>query len=61
VSARRRNSILIGVTFVLTAAAYAGFAPVLGYRIEWAGVTLLGVLGVALGIMSYVLTAGSSD
>jgi hypothetical protein len=61
VSPRRRNSIIIGITFIVTGALYAGLAQPLGYRIEWAGVTMLGALGVALGIMAYVLTAGSSD
>jgi type III secretory pathway component EscT len=58
---RRRNSIIIGVTFVVIAALYGGLAPVLGYHIEWAGVTMLGALGVALGVLSYVLNSGSSD
>jgi hypothetical protein len=58
---RRRNSIAIGVTFVVTAALYAGLANPLGYKIEWAGATMLAALGVALGIMAYVLTSGSSD
>jgi hypothetical protein len=58
---RSRNSIAIGVTFVLIAIGYAGLAPVLGYHIEWAGVTMLFALGWALGIMSYVLTSGSGD
>jgi len=58
---RQRNSIIIGVTFVIIAIAYGGLAPVLGYKIEWAGVTMLFALGFALGIMSYVLTSGSSD
>ena len=58
---RRRNSIIIGVTFVVVAIAYGGLAVPLGYHIEWAGVTMLFALGFALGIMSYVLTSGSSD
>ena len=58
---RQRNAIAIGVTFVVIAVAYGGLAPVFGYRIEWAGVTMLFALGAALGIMSYVLTSGSSD
>ena len=58
---RRRNSILIGVTFVVVAIAYGGLAVPLGYHIEWAGVTMLFALGFALGILSYVLTSGSSD
>jgi type II secretory pathway component PulM len=61
VTTRRRNAILIGVTFVVTAMLYAGLANPLGYKIEWAGATMLGALGVALGIMAYVLTSGSSD
>ncbi|HEX8025160.1 MAG TPA: hypothetical protein VF484_03040 [Candidatus Limnocylindrales bacterium] len=58
---RRRNSLIIGATFVIIAIVYGGLAPVLGYKIEWAGVTMLFALGFALGIMSYVLTSGSSD
>ena len=58
---RQRNSIVIGVTFVVIAVAYGGLAPFFGYGIEWAGVTMLFALGAALGIMSYVLTSGSSD
>ncbi|HEX7950618.1 MAG TPA: hypothetical protein VF494_09745 [Candidatus Limnocylindrales bacterium] len=60
-TARRRNSLIIGVTFVVLAGLYMGFAPVLGYKIEWAGVTMLFALGWAIGIMSYVLTSGSGD
>ena len=58
---RRRNSLVIGITFVVLSVAYLGFAPVLGYKIEWAGVTMLFALGWAIGIMSYVLTSGSGD
>ena len=58
---RRRNSILIGVGCVVVAIAYGGLAQPLGYKIEWAGVTMLFALGFALGILSYVLTSGSSD
>ena len=36
-------------------------APVFGYKIEWAGATMLIALGAALGIMVFVLTSGSSD
>jgi uncharacterized membrane protein (DUF485 family) len=58
---RRRNSIVIGVTFVIVALIYWSFAPILGYHVEWAGVTMLFGLGWALGIMSYVLTSGSGE
>jgi len=58
---RTRNSLTIGIAFVITAVLYAGLANPLGYKIEWAGATMLAALGVALGIMAYVLTSGSSD
>ena len=58
---RRRTSILIALTCAVTAALYAGLAEPFGYRVEWAGATLLLALGAAVGIMVYVLTSGSSD
>ncbi|MCI0584359.1 MAG: hypothetical protein L0227_15975 [Chloroflexi bacterium] len=55
-----RNTIIIGGAFVAVAAIYALGAVPLGYDIEWAGVTMLAALGVAMAIMFYVLIAGSS-
>jgi hypothetical protein len=60
-TSRTRNSLLIGITFLVIAGLYAGLAQVAGYRIEWAGATMLAALGVALGILTYVLSSGSSD
>jgi hypothetical protein len=57
---RGRNVIVIAITFILVGAIYALAAKPLGYHIEWAGVTLLGALGVALSLMFYVLIAGST-
>jgi len=56
-----RNVLIIGASFVGLAALYALGAVPLGYHIEWAGVTMLGALGVAMAIMFYVLIAGSSE
>lgn len=56
-----RSVLIIGAGFVVTAIAYAGLAVPLGYHIEWAGVTMLGALGIALGLMAYVLLAGSEQ
>jgi hypothetical protein len=61
VTTRLRNSLLIGATFVVIGIGYAVLAVPLGYHVEWAGATLLPALGVALGILAYVLTSGSSD
>jgi hypothetical protein len=55
---RRTSSLIILVSFVVVAIAYGALAPVLGYHIEWAGVTMLTALGIALGLMWYVLNAG---
>jgi len=55
-----RNTIIIGGAFVFVAAVYALGAVPLGYDIEWAGVTMLAALGVAMAIMFYVLLAGSA-
>jgi hypothetical protein len=57
---RRTAAIIIGLTFVAVALAYWYFAPILGYHIEWAGVTMLTALGIALGMMWYVLNSGES-
>jgi uncharacterized membrane protein len=58
---RHRNALIIFIGCVVTAFLYAALAQPLGYHIEWAGVTMLGALGVALGVLSYVLNSGSSD
>jgi hypothetical protein len=55
-----RNVLVIGGTFVVVAAIYALGAVPLGYHIEWAGVTMLSALGIAMALMFYVLIAGSS-
>ncbi len=52
---RHRNAIIIGIACVVTGALYGGLAPVFGYHVEWAGVTMLIALGAALGIMFFVL------
>ena len=52
---RNANAIIIGVACVVTAVLYGGLAPVFGYHVEWAGVTMLIALGAALGIMFFVL------
>jgi len=60
-SSHTRNILLIGISPIVIAVIYYAFAPVLGYHVEWAGVTMLFALGWAIGIMSYVLTSGSGD
>jgi len=58
---RHRNSVIIGIAWVVVAAAYGSLAPVFNYHVEWAGVTMLVALGAAMGIMVAVLEAGLGD
>ncbi|MES2209565.1 MAG: hypothetical protein V4515_05195 [Chloroflexota bacterium] len=56
-----RNVAIIGIAFIAAGGLYALGAVPLGYHIEWAGVTMLGALGIAMSLMAYVLVAGSSE
>lgn len=58
---RSRNAIAVAIACVLLAAAYAGFAQPLHYKVEWAGVTMLIALGAAMGIMVAVLDTGNGE
>jgi hypothetical protein len=61
VLSRHINAIVIAIGCVVTAALYGGLAPVFGYHVEWAGVTMLFALGAALGIMFLVLHTGHGE
>jgi hypothetical protein len=58
-----RNVIALGIGggTILIGIAYAAFAPILGYHVEWAGVTMLVALGIALGVMAFVLHTGPGE
>jgi type III secretory pathway component EscT len=58
---RYRNSIVIAVACVVLGTLYGALAPVLGYKTEWAGVTMLIALGAAMGLLVAVLDSGSGD
>ena len=57
--AHPRNALIVGVTFIVVAILYAVLAEPLGYPVELAGATMLFALGIAMGLMAYVLIAGS--
>ena len=54
-----RNALVVGATFIVVAILYGALAPVFGFKVEFAGVTMLFALGIALGLMAYILIAGS--
>jgi hypothetical protein len=55
-----RNAALVGILFVVIAVVYWGVPYFGGWHLDYAGVTMLAALGVAMAIMFYVLIAGSA-
>ena len=60
-TSNRRNALVIGISCVVIAILYGTLAPVFGYRVEYAGVTMLVALGAALGLMFLVLHTGRGE
>jgi hypothetical protein len=56
-----RNAIAVGVLFAVVAVIYWAVPTIGGWHVDYAGATLLLVLGVAMSIMAYVLIAGSPN
>jgi hypothetical protein len=56
-----RNSALIGLLFIVIGLAFWVIPTVGGWHVDYAGVTMLLALGVAMAIMAYVLIAGSPN
>ncbi len=56
-----RNSALIGLLFIAIGLAFWVIPAVGGWHVDYAGVTMLLALGVAMAIMAYVLIAGSPN
>jgi hypothetical protein len=56
-----RNAALVGVIFIITGAVYWAIPYFGHFHLDYAGVTMLGILGISMGLMFYVLVAGSSN
>lgn len=56
-----RNAIVIGASFALIGVVFFAVPAIGGWHVDYAGVTMLLCLGIAMSIMAYVLTAGSSS
>jgi len=55
-----RRAALVGIVFVVIAAAYYLIASVIDpSHVDWAGFTMLIALGAAMSLMAYVLFAGT--
>ncbi len=56
-----RNAALIGIVFIVIGIVYWAVPTIGGWHVDYAGVTMLLALGVAMGMMAYVLVAGSRE
>lgn len=56
-----RNAALVGIIFVVIAVIFWAVPYYGGWHIDYAGVTMLAVLGIAMALMAYVLVAGSPN
>ena len=56
-----RNAIIVGLIFSVIGGIYWVVQEIAGFTVDYAGTTMLILLGVAVAIMSYVLIAGSPN
>ena len=56
-----RNAIFVGLIFVVIGFVYWVIPYTLGLHVDYAGVVMLMVLGIAMSLMAYVLIAGSTN
>lgn len=54
-----RNAALVGILFVVIGVVFWAIPAFGGWHVDFAGVTMLLALGIAMAIMAYVLIAGS--
>ena len=52
-------AIVVGLLFLLIAVVYYAVPALGGWHLDTAGTVMLGALGIAMGLMAYVLIAGS--
>jgi hypothetical protein len=56
-----RNAAFVGIIFIVIAVIYWAVPYFVGGHVDYAGTTMLLVLGIAMSLMAYVLVAGSSN
>ena len=56
-----RNAAAVGILFVIIGVIFWAVPTFGGWHVDYAGVTMLVFLGVAMAIMAYVLVAGSPN
>jgi uncharacterized membrane protein len=58
---RPRYAVAIGVLFLVLSVTYYAVPTIAGGHVDWAGMVMLGALGIAMGLMAYVLMAGAPN
>jgi hypothetical protein len=56
-----RNAALVGIVFIAIGVIYWAIPYFGGWHVDYAGVTMLIALGIAIAFMAYVLVAGSPN
>jgi hypothetical protein len=56
-----RNVALVGILFAAIGIVYWVVPALGGWHVDYAGITMLILLGVAMAIMAYALVAGSPN
>jgi hypothetical protein len=56
-----RNAALVGILFIVIGFIYWWLPTYGGWHVDYAGVTMLLALGIAMAMMAYVLVAGSRE
>jgi hypothetical protein len=56
-----RNAIFVGLIFVVIGFFYWAIPYFTGGHVDYAGTAMLGLLGISMAVMSYVLIAGSPN
>lgn len=56
-----RNALLAGLIFAGIGVVYWAVQSIAGFHVDYAGTTMLLLLGIAMSIMAYVLIAGSTN
>lgn len=54
-----RNAALLGLVFIVIGVLFWALPTYGGWHVDYAGVTMLLALGVAMAVMAYVLVAGT--
>jgi ABC-type Fe3+-siderophore transport system permease subunit len=56
-----RNAALAGIIFIVIGVIYWAVPTFFQAHVDYAGITMLAVLGISMAIMFYVLVAGSPN